>query len=123
MRAHMSSIVERLQTSPHPRPLILHQIVLRGFVAGISHIHRVVGFSIDPLLDFHGAGAIVEFVGDVCGLCADVADLADKGQLLDFDIVDLEVGVGVRLGGVEDLFYGAGAEGFAADAALARRVQ
>lgn len=49
---------------------------------------------------------------------ADVADLTYEGKLLDFDIVDFEISVRVRLAGVEDLFYGAGAEGLAAEGAL-----
>lgn len=75
------------------------------------------------MFDFDGAGAVVEFVGDVGGLGGDVADLADEGELLDFDVVDFELGVGMRLGGVEDLFDGAGAEGVfrLADVSLVKR--
>lgn len=75
------------------------------------------------MFDFDGAGAVVEFVGDVGGLGGDVADLADEGDLLDFDVVDFELGVGMRLGGVEDLFDGAGAEGVfrLADVSLVER--
>ena len=39
--------------------------------------------AVDPLLYFDEAGAVVEFVGYVCGLGGDGADLADKGDLRD----------------------------------------
>lgn len=110
MRADMSPVVESFQSAPHPRPFILHEpgIVLAACPAAEIHGR---GLGIDPLLYFDRAGAVVEFVGDVGGLGGDVADLADEGDLLDFDVVDFELGVGMRLGGVEDLFDGAGAEG------------
>jgi hypothetical protein len=38
------------------------------------------------LFDFHRAGAIIEFVGDVGGLDGDVADLTDKGYLVWRDV-------------------------------------
>lgn len=60
---------------------------------------------------FDRAGAVVEFVCDVGGLGGDVPDLSDECDLLDFDVVDFEFGVGMRLCGVEDLFDRAGAEG------------
>lgn len=60
---------------------------------------------------FDRAGAVVEFVCDVGGLGGNVTDLSDECDLLDFNVVDFELGVGMRLCGVEDLFDGAGAEG------------
>lgn len=63
------------------------------------------------MLDVDCAGAVIDFVGYIRRLGGDVADLANKGDLGDFDIVDAEVGVGVGLGGFEDLFDGDWSEG------------
>ena len=126
MRADMSPVIESFQPSPHPRPFIFHEpggiVLAAASPAPRAEIHGR-GLGIDPLFDFDGAGAVVEFVGDVGGLGGDVADLADEGDLLDFDVVDFELGVGMRLGGVEDLFDGAGAEGVfrLADVSLVER--
>lgn len=126
MRADMSPVIESFQPSPHPRPFILHEpggiVLAAACPAPPAEIHGR-GLGIDPLFDFDGAGAVVEFVGDVGGLGGDVADLANEGDLLDFDVVDFELGVGMRLGGVEDLFDGAGAEGVfrLADVSLVER--
>ena len=108
--AHMAAIVKRLQPPPHSRPLILHQLAGR-FICRVANVHGSSGVGVDPLFYLDGSRAVVELVGDVCGLGADVADLAEEGDLGDFDVVDFEVGVWVRLGGVEDLFDGAGPEG------------
>lgn len=37
--------------------------------------------AVDPLLHFNEACAVVEFVGYICGLGGDGADLADEGDL------------------------------------------
>ena len=87
MCAYMAFIVEGFQSSPYPRPTVRFQLRFRGRV--------VVG--VDPLFYFDGTGAVVHFVGDVCGLGGYVAYLADEGDLGYFDVVDLEFGVWVRL--------------------------
>jgi hypothetical protein len=63
------------------------------------------------LLDIYCASAVIDFVGYIRRLGGDVADLANKGDLGDFDIVDTKIGVGVGLGGFEDLLDGDWSEG------------
>jgi len=63
------------------------------------------------LLDIYCASAVIDFVGYIRRLGGYVADLANKGDLGDFDIVDAEVGIRVWLGGFEDLFDGDWSEG------------
>ena len=105
----MSLVIERLQPAPDACVFILSKLrFLR--VGGV----RGGGVDVDPLFHLDGAGAVVELVGDVGGLGADVTDLADEGDLHYFDVVDAEFAFFVRLTGFKDLFYGDGAEGFSA---------
>lgn len=107
---------EYLEPAPHAAVLVLEQLVLvvggEASVAVLVAAVRVLGGHVDPLLHFHRAGAVVELVGHVGGLRADVADLADEGQLGDFDVVDPEVGFRVGLGGEVELADGDRADVF-----------
>lgn len=132
MRAYMSPPSKSLDPAPCPSPIVLYQF---RFVA-TAFFDRCAAVCIYPLLYFHRSCAIIEFVGYVGGLGGDVSDLADKGYLKApprvggggcqlsvvcnleeaqrylgyFNFVYGEVGVGVRLGGVENLHYGDGSE-------------
>ncbi len=75
------------------------------------------------MLDFYGASAIVDFVGYICCLGGDVADLADEGDLGDLDIVDTEVCVRMGLDGLEDLLDGDWSEGIFSIRSLSDRVR
>ena len=76
----MAFVVEGLQPAPDTCPFVLDEFGLRD--CGVGHgVHGSVG--VDPLFDFYCAGAVVEFVGYVCGLGGDVADLADERHLVD----------------------------------------
>lgn len=108
---------KHLEPPPDAAVLVLEQLVLvvgggGASVAVLVAAVRVLGAHVDPLLHFDGAGAVVELVGHVRGLGADVADLADEGQLGDFDVIDLEVGVRVGLVGEVELADGDGADVF-----------
>lgn len=74
---------------------------------GVHLAARVRGLvllvDVDPLLDLNLAGAVVDLKGDIGGLGLDVADLPDECDLGDDGAVDLEVGTGKGLLGVEDL--------------------
>lgn len=70
------------------------------------------------MLHFDSAAAVIEAVGYVGGLGADVADCADEGDLGYVCAVDSEVCVWMGLLGVEDLFDVAWSEGVFAIAAL-----
>ncbi len=83
MRTNVSSVVECFQTSPDTSPFVDYKFRFRGR-RGVGHFACSVG--VNPLLDFNGAGAVVEFVGYVRGLRGDVADLADEGELYIFMI-------------------------------------
>lgn len=63
----------------------------------------VRGVAVDPDFYFNGTRAVVKFVGDVCGLCADVTDLAHAGDLCDFCAVDGRVSVWMGLVRGEEL--------------------
>lgn len=129
MRAYMSPPSKSLDTAPRPSPIVLNQfrLVTTAFFNGGAAV------CIYPLLYFHSSCAIIKFVRYVCGLGGDVSDLADKGYLKApegvgdvsslllgterdqrylgyFNIVYREVGVGVGLGGVQNLHYGDGSE-------------
>ena len=82
---------------------------------GVEAVARVLGLlllvGVDELLDLELAGAVVDADGEVGGLRVEVADLADGGDLGDGGAVDLEVGAGVGLLGVEDLLDGYRPEG------------
>ena len=72
----MAFVIESLQPAPDACVFVLGKLrFLR--VGGV----RGGGVDVDPLFHLDGAGAVVEFVGDVGGLGADVADLADEGDL------------------------------------------
>lgn len=61
---------------------------------------------IDPYFCFESASAVVQAVGNVGHLLADVADLADKGDLRSFGAVDFEE-VGLASGlvlSIDELF-------------------
>ncbi|KAL9043429.1 MAG: hypothetical protein Q9214_003386, partial [Letrouitia sp. 1 TL-2023] len=107
---------EHLEPPPDAAVLVLEQLVLACasivVVVLVAAAVWVLGAHVDPLLYFDGAGAVVEFVGHVGGLRADVADLADEGQLGDFDVIDLEIGVRVGLRGEVELADGDGADVF-----------
>lgn len=78
--ADVASVVESLQAAPDAGPFVLGELGFGGGGVG-GGVHGGVG--VDPLFHFDGAGAVVEFVGYVCGLGGYVADLADEGDLLD----------------------------------------
>lgn len=116
VRADVAFVVEGLHAAPDAGPLSDFQFALPG--DGVAELVVFRGVGVDPLFDLDGAGAVVEFVGHVCGLGGDVADLADEGDLGDFGAFDGEFGVGVGLRGGEDLQDGEGAEGVFAVGAL-----
>lgn len=100
VRADVALVVEGLEAAPDARVRVLYERGLAGAAVGVVGVGSI---RIDPLLHLDGAGAVVEFVGYVCCLRADVADLADEGHLCYFDAVDAELGVRVGLGGVDEL--------------------
>ena len=67
----MAFLVEGLEPAPGAHVAVLHD----------GRFVRCVGVRVDPDFDFDDARAVVEAVGYVCGLLADVADLADDGDL------------------------------------------
>jgi hypothetical protein len=72
--ADRSPVVEALQLSPCSAVRTLDQL-------GLDWVVLVGCVCVDPLLDFNAAGAVIELVGGVGGLCRDVAYLPDKGEL------------------------------------------
>lgn len=116
VRADVALVVEGFHAAPDAGPLADLQLALAG--DGVAELVVLGGVGVDPLLDLDGAGAVVELVGHVRGLGGDVADLANEGDLRDLGAFDGEFGVGVRLGGGEDLEDGEGAEGVFAVGAL-----
>lgn len=103
MSADMTSIIESLEAAPHTSPLILDEL---WFGRGRAiHVHRGGSVGVDPLLDFYGACAVVELVGYVCGLGGYIADLTDERYLSDFDFIDAEFCIWMRLDSFEDLLY------------------
>lgn len=74
--ADVAFVVKGLEAAPDAGVFVLDQfwfLRVGGVVGG--------GVDVDPLFYFDGAGAVVEFVGNVGGLGGDVADLADEGDL------------------------------------------
>ena len=72
VRGDVALAVEGLQTAPDAQ-------VLPFFRLGLCVC--LVGICVYPLLYFDYAGAVVDFVGCVCGLGGDGVDLADEGYL------------------------------------------
>ena len=69
MSAHMTFIMERLESSPYV--YVFSFFWHRPCVFGRSVI-------VNPLFYLDETGAVVDFVGIVCGLGGDRVDLADK---------------------------------------------
>ena len=79
MGSHVAFIVESLQPAPDTCPFVIDEFWLCD--CGVGHgVHGSIG--VDPLFHLYCAGAVVEFVGYVCGLGGYVADLADERDLL-----------------------------------------
>ena len=76
--ADVAFVVEGFQLSPDAGPFILDELGLCGTAVDV---HGVLRVCIDPLFDFHCAGAVVKFVGYVSRLGGDVSYLADEGYL------------------------------------------
>ena len=91
MRTEMSLAVIILQLARHT-----HVLALGGEDFGVVRVSVGVG----PLLYFDEAGAVVEFVGCVCGLGSDGLDLPDYGYGRYVDGVDYEGCFGVGEGAV-----------------------
>jgi hypothetical protein len=72
------------------------------------------------LFHLHDASAVVEFVRYIGGLWLDGAHLSDEGYGADGFAVDAEVGVGMGLGGCEDLEDGDRADCVFAETLLER---
>ena len=67
------TFAESLQLAPNTGVCIFNQTALGSIVFFVlSSLH------INPDLDLDGASAVVQLVGDICGLLADVADLANE---------------------------------------------
>lgn len=120
MSANVTFIIESLQSAPDSSPFVLHELRFRG--GGAIHVHGS-GVGVDPLLDFDGAGAIIDFVGYIRCLGGDISNLANEGYLGDLDIVDTEVCVRVGLNGFEDLLDGDWSEGIFAVRSLSKCVR
>lgn len=91
------TLAEGLELAPNASVCILNQTALASIIV------LVLGsFHIDPDLDLDGASAIVELVGNICGLLADVADLANERDGGQFGAVDGEI-LTVGLIGFEQL--------------------
>ena len=88
--ADVAFVVEGLEAAPDVGVVVFGEFGFWG-IGGIGGR----GVDVDPLFDFDGAGAVVEFVGDVGGLGGDVADLADEGDLVRVVLVGWFLGVGV----------------------------
>lgn len=107
MRTNKPLIRKRAHAPKNPRIPIQLDLVLprRARTLPIIRLHGILRRArVDPLLDFDLAGAVVDLVGYVCGLGADVADLADEGYGGGVGAVDLVVCFRVGLRGVEGLF-------------------
>lgn len=80
------TLAESLQLAPDTSVCIFNQTALASVVFFIlSSLH------VDPDLDLNGASAIIQLVGDICGLLADVADLTNKRDCGQFGAIDGEV--------------------------------
>lgn len=96
------TLAESLKLAPNASVCILNQTALASviiLVLGSLHV--------DPHLDLDGAGAVVELVGNICGLLADVTDLANERDGGQFGAVNGEI-LTVGLIGFEQLLYGNG---------------
>lgn len=121
MRTNKSLIRKRAHPSKNPCIPIQLDLVLprRAGTLPIICLHGVLRRArVDPLFDFDLAGAIIDLVGDVCGLRADVADLADEGDGGGVGAVDLVVCFRVWLRGVEGLLDCDGTKGGVVEVAL-----
>lgn len=82
VRADVPFVVEGFEAAPDAGVVVFGESGLAGGVGGQGGVEGVGGVGVDPLFDFDGAGAVVEFVGYVCGLRGYVANLADECHLL-----------------------------------------
>lgn len=57
----MFPVVEAFQLAPHSAVRIFDEL-------GSSWAWLIDGVGVYPLFDFYAAGAVVDFVGDICGL-------------------------------------------------------
>ena len=82
VRADVAFVVEGFEAAPNAGVFVFGESGLRGGGGAEGVVEGGGGVRVDPLFDFDGAGAVVEFVGYVCGLGGYVADLSDEGDLL-----------------------------------------
>lgn len=105
--ADVALVAEGLEAAPDADVLLLGE-------GGARLAVLLVG--VEPELDFHDAGAVVEPVRDVGGLRVDLAHHADEGDLRHVDAVDPEGAVAPEgLLGVDDLLHRHGAQRLVVD--------
>jgi hypothetical protein len=122
--ADMFLVIEGLQFAPDSAVTFFDELRFRSTF--IAHLVGQRHVTIVPLLHFNNASPVVDFVGDVGSLCADVSNLTDECDLrvlvyyqdfgaivwapdmADSYFVNLMTGFGIWLFRVEDLFNGEG---------------
>ncbi|KAI6769312.1 hypothetical protein HG531_010416 [Fusarium graminearum] len=97
----MAFVVEGLETTPDANVRV-------ELETGFGVVRLV---DINPLLDLDLAGTVIDLEGDICRLGLDAANLSDECDLGHGGTIDLEVGAGIGLFGVENLLNGDGAQG------------
>jgi hypothetical protein len=113
MRTNVPLVSKRLDRAKDARiPVQLELGLAIGGRFAVVCVHVIGGGGVDPFLDFDFAGAVVDLVGYVCALAADVADLADEENVCYVCAVHLEGGFWEGLRGVEDLLDCYWSEGF-----------
>jgi hypothetical protein len=113
MRTNVSLVPERLDRAKYARVPVELELALpiAGSLA-IVRVHVIGRGGVDPFLDFDFAGAVVDFVGYVCALRADVPHLAYEEDVGYVCPVHLEGCFREWLRGVQDLFDCYRAESF-----------
>lgn len=94
-----ATVLERLYGAEHSDVDVLADI--RCFLVVITR-------ALEPLSHFDLTSAILDAVGDVRGILRDVSDHCDEGQLTKLSTIKREVGIRMRVLGVEDLSNGDG---------------
>ena len=80
VRADVTFVVEGFEAAPDAGVFVLGEFGLgRGGSKGV--VQGSVGVGIDPLLHLYRTGAVVEFVGYICGLGGNVTDLSNECDL------------------------------------------
>lgn len=103
--ANVSLAIECFHPPPDSAVAILYEF---GLLRVEVHVILVCSFAVHPLFHFDYAGAVIDFVGYVRGLCGNIANLPNESDLTYGVAIDLEVGIWVWLMGIEGLLHGNG---------------